>query len=216
MTRGLKLFPRTATHSTHRKQSPKLSDCGYSSILSQEWGRTVLSPGRLVCFQQALLDGWDLAFPIRALAQSAGPAVALPCSVAQAPAGSSRVRTLLPVSGAKTTRAFMLVFCTHSPPHREVHTGISVQHHMERMWKDGWFLRLVRSCHQKARFQNGRSEQQHLSHSKHSAPARQGDACLQSQQVFEMACSGKGIGFYFACDALFWYSQSRFNNAHQK
>lgn len=42
--------------------------------------------------------------------------------------------------GAKTTRGFILIFCTHSPPLREVHMGISVQHHMERMWKDDWFL----------------------------------------------------------------------------
>ncbi|TRZ20121.1 hypothetical protein HGM15179_006976, partial [Zosterops borbonicus] len=42
--------------------------------------------------------------------------------------------------------------------------------------------RLVRSCHQEAIFQNGRSELQHPSHSKHSVPARQGHACLQSQQ----------------------------------
>lgn len=66
--------------------------------------------------------------------------------------------------------------------------------------------RFVRSCHQKATFQN----------EKKWVTQPQRAQCPSEAGRFEVACSGKGIGFYFACDALFWYSQSRFKNAHQK
>lgn len=219
MTRGLKLFPRIATYSTHRKQSPKLSGCGYRSVLSQEWGRTVLSPGRLLRFQHALLDGWDLALPIRALAQSAGLAVALPCS----PAPQHRLRWQLqgkdcepcPELGCKNHPredlylfGFMLISCTHSPPHRDVHVVISVQHHMARMWKDDWFLPgLWGAPIRKQQFKmEGVSTS--ISDTASSVPARQGGVCLQSQKVFETACSEKGICFYSACDGLILYSDT--------
>lgn len=163
MTRGLKLFPRIATYSTHHKQSPKLSGCGYSSVLSQEWGRTVLSPGRLLCFQHSLLDGWDLAFPIRALAQSAGRAVALPCR----PAPQGRVPwqpqgkdcAPCPEFGCNNHERI----CTHflytlSSSQGSAHGDFCTAPYRKNV--EGRLVppRLVRSCHQKATFQNGRSE----------------------------------------------------------
>lgn len=44
--------------------------------------------------------------------------------------------------------------------------------------------------------------------SEQTVPGRQGDACLQSQQVFEPACSGKGIGCYFVWGRLSLYSDT--------
>lgn len=72
------------------------------------------------------------------------------------------------------------LFPVNTPPHREAHTAISVQHHMERMWKDNWFLPdLWGAAIRKQQFKmEGVSTS--VSATASSVPARQGDACLQS------------------------------------
>ena len=151
------------------------------------------SAGRRLCFQHALLDGWDLASPIRALAQCSTRAVALPCSPAPqrrlppfAPLrrhGSSKVRIVLPALylGAITMRKLTFTFHTRSPPHKEGQIRISVQHHIERMRKDCWFLPGWWAATSKQHLKMEGASNTPSADSKQTTLGRQGDACLDWQ-----------------------------------